>query len=343
MSIYEKINAAETRKAIIHQNEGCLSFGIRFLDDAFVSIQKTDLITLSSYSGVGKSTLATNIAMLNAAKGVRVFYFALEAGPKEVSIRISYKLAAEKYFRDLNRKNIDIKYLFYKRDCIDRTFMKYALAAEKDAENLYKNLTIIYRDSAAYTVKDFLEEFLILDVEADLIIIDHINYFDADGRTTEYSLLSEAMKAIRDKVLLHQIPCIVVTHLNRPDRKIKRIVPDLDDLHGSSNIGKISTGSFFISRDPDASINGDLPTLIRIAKNRDNGSSVNYVAQMLFDESLNSYKEDYMLFRLKNFDTEMEEIKKENMPCWAKGAANGREIPTTTKVTSKCQMDLGYK
>ena len=170
-----------------------------------------------------------------------------------------------------------------------------------------------------------------------------LDTFDADGRTTEYSLLSEAMKAIRDKVLLHQIPCIVVTHLNRPDRKIKRIVPDLDDLHGSSNIGKISTGSFFISRDPDASINGDLPTLIRIAKNRDNGSSVNYVAQMLFDESLNSYKEDYMLFRLKNFDTEMEEIKKENMPCWAKGAANGREIPTTTKVTSKCQMDLGYK
>ena len=343
-SIWQKFDAIEARKAIKEQNEGAMSFGVKFLDDAFISLQKTDLITLSSYSGVGKSTLATNIALLNAAKGVRVFYIALEAGDREVNIRANYKLAAEKYFRDLNRpRNIKVKYPLYKRDKIDPIFLPYALAAEKETPIIYKTLTIIHKNQSSYTLKNFIDEFLILDMEAELIIVDHLNYFDSENeKSSEYTLLSEAIKEMRNRVLLHKIPIIVVTHLNRPDRKIKRIVPDLDDLHGSSNIGKIATGSFFISRDLEVSDSNDYPTYIRIAKNRDNGGSVGYAARMLFDESSNSYSDKYELFKLKDGDTRIEVVEKDKLPFWAEGAINGREISATTKATSEYQRDLGY-
>jgi len=319
------ISAEQNRLQIEEDSKQLSFFGISCLDDCFVGIKKNDLIVCGAPSGTGKTEILTNIACNNASKGKKVYFFALESYPREIERRIAYKIASNKFFEDENRPKIRISFMAYENNMVDKAFKPYAIFGETEAETLYReNLKICLRGKNGYNVNHFVEEFSELNLLADLILVDHINYFDQIGKMSEYENLTYAAKKINEMVNIHSVPVIVAAQLNRNWTKDKPIVPDLDSIHGTSNIAKEATKVFFITKNKSENqprANYLSPTYIHAAKNRSNGDTNKYVLEVNFDFRNNSYEQNYFIGELSYDRTSINKyLQFENKPCWAKSA-----------------------
>src|SRR5207302_723892 len=83
------------REERIEEGERLLTFGVEFLDLMLGGIALFDLILIGAKTNRGKTELATIIATMNAARGKRVHYIALEAEDIEIERRTKYKLLAK--------------------------------------------------------------------------------------------------------------------------------------------------------------------------------------------------------------------------------------------------------
>lgn len=318
-----KFNAIENRKKIENDSKGLLSFGISFLDDCFLGIKKNDFVCIGADSGLGKTELSANIACYNAQKGKKVYFYALESYEREIERRIAFKIASNKYYHDANRKHFDVSFPLYENNKIDKAFLPYAIYGEQEAERIYsENLNIVMRSIKGYNVNHFVEEFQELNLLADLIIIDHINYFDNVGKMTEQENLTYASKKINEMVNLHNVPVIVITHFNRSVKNPNQIVPDIHNIHGSSNLAKESTKIAFLSREKKEDDNPYLfPTFIYPSKFRGMGSINNYVGCVNFDIRTNRYDSNYIVGRLSFDKSKIDEyLQGYKIPFWAKNA-----------------------
>jgi replicative DNA helicase len=298
-----------------------LKFGVSFLDDCFLGIRKTDLIAIGAESGTGKTQLGTMIASNVAAKGKRVHYFALEAYKREIELRIVYQIAAEKYFSDPERIHFPVAFHLFENNLINKHFKPYAVYGAETAEKIYSgNLNIIHRGVAGYNINHFVEEFDRLSLESDLIILDHIGYFDEVGNSGERKSLSLAAKKTNEMVNLYEVPVIMITHLNRPLRGSEALVPDLHSVHGSSDIAKESSKVAFIGRDRTDKKNNEwiFPTYIYPAKFRGFGAIDNYVGCIDYDIRKNQYSDSYVVGLLNRGKTGMTYLQYERKPWWAK-------------------------
>ncbi|MFN7455171.1 MAG: hypothetical protein ACK5RO_10995, partial [Pseudobdellovibrionaceae bacterium] len=75
--------------------KGITRFGISFLDEALDGILPIDLVLFGASSGVGKTSLVSDIAYKNAALGKRVYGIFLEAFEGEIELKNKYKLLAQ--------------------------------------------------------------------------------------------------------------------------------------------------------------------------------------------------------------------------------------------------------
>ena len=315
------INAKKTRERIVAESENDLGFGIQFLDDCFLGIRKNDLITIGAESGYGKTELATLIACNNARKGNSVYYFALEAHEREIELRIAYKIASHKYYTDKPQRQFPVSYPLYVTNKIDSGFMPYAIYGEEETERLYKeNLFIIHRGIEGYNVNNFIEAFKSLDVLADMIIVDHINYFDTIGSMNERRNLSYAAKKINEMVNIYEVPVIIIAHLNRPEKNSERIVPDQHSIHGSSDITKESTKVIFIAKEKkerDTEEKYIYPTIFYPAKFRGMGMMEKYIGLVDYDIRTNRYEKKYIVGKLNYNITGYKYLQGDNKPFWA--------------------------
>jgi hypothetical protein len=159
-----------------------------------------------------------------------------------------------------------------------------------------------------------------------------LHYVDADeDKRNDTDELGETMKTIRDMVLITGTPVILVAHLRKKNEISKRLVPTLDDFHGSSNITKIATQVITINPATGAPCRseGDLktiespkwylaPTFISVLKDRRAGAPP-FVAVQMFDKRTRRYADEYSLGWLKKGGTEWEPIKPSDRPGWATG------------------------
>lgn len=299
---YVKIPTSAERCALerelrVERAKKILPFGVGYLDKALGGIFKNDLIVLSGPTGSGKTELACHIASFNAQLGVRVVYFALEAENMEIESRAKFKIAANKYFSIPSKERDYIDGVCYRNwymDCIGEKFKPYEDYAEKTFINSYGTLTTIYRENE-FTVNMLQKKMLALKSETDLFVIDHLDYFDHE-ETNENKAVTSTLKRIRDLALLTGVPVILLCHVKKTDRRTRPLVPELDDLMGSSNISKISTKAVIIAPDysgvPSTKKSG---TFFRAGKFRVDGSVSRYIARCEFDIEENRYSKDFSL------------------------------------------------
>jgi hypothetical protein len=76
----------------VERSKNELKYNHAFLDDLLRGIAVNDLIVLGAETGAGKTEFARAIAASNAKQGRRVYYFALEAEPKEIERRTKYAI-----------------------------------------------------------------------------------------------------------------------------------------------------------------------------------------------------------------------------------------------------------
>ena len=317
----ERLTGEEAERAALVAKE--IPYRVKFLDDALGGILPHDLVLIGSTTGAGKTALASMIAENAAAAGKRVHYFALEAEPREIERRIKYRCVAH-YLesRSFMAGLVQCTYRNWYRGKL-RPFIDYEANAEIEAAIAvrYKTLHTYYRGTDFGTA-DLERLFLAVQEQTDLIILDHLHYVDIDDAVSENAAQKRLVKRVRDLSLGMGKPIILVAHLRKKQGgRVHRVVPELDDFMGSSDITKIVTQVILLARASQENTQPFLwPTYVQVAKDRMDGVRP-YVALMLFNERNGRYDDSYTLGRLSFAGDEWKELPEKERPRWARAEA----------------------
>lgn len=310
------------RKLRIENGKDVLSFGIQFLDECLGGIYKNDLIIVGAKTGFGKSQLASLIALENVKIGKRVHVFALEAEEYEIERRIKYQLIADKFFKLQNRPPVKLNYMDWYYGKIDSHLD--AIEEEVDEElQKFKTLHTFYRQGD-FDIKDFERLALGLKNETDLFIIDHLHYFDYDDQN-ENKAVKETVKRIRDCALITGKPVILIAHIRKTDKRLKQLIPDIEDFHGSSDIGKIGTKAITIAPCYEEHPGIHRKTYFQVLKCRVDGARQGMTGLLSFNVNHHKYERQYYLGKLSFDGSEFKSFNFNQMPFWATNAIAGKE------------------
>jgi KaiC/GvpD/RAD55 family RecA-like ATPase len=297
-----------------------LRFGIDFLDHALRGIFPDDLVLIGSPSGVGKTQICCNIAQANLEDGKKVHYIALEASEFEIERRLKFPLVLSAYLADKDRPKLFKKINF--TDWILGEFKNelalYEDQVEKYFESAYRDL-FVFNKQERFTVDDLISAVHYCASDTDLILVDHVHYFDFDD-DNENRAIKEIAKTVRTLALEEQKPIVLVAHLRKRDKANDEIVAGLEEFHGGSDLFKIASRVITVAPGKMTS-DGLYETFFRTPKNRFDGGVTRFIAKEFFNPKTREYEKGrYQLGwaeqkRARGF----EELDRSLYPDWAKG------------------------
>ncbi len=308
------------REKRVSSGKKLLSFGVSFLDDALGGIRSNDLVVIGAQTGKGKSQLAMLIALHNCRAGKTVHYFALESEKHDIARRIRFQVLADSFYKDPYRPpGLFLDYQDWVLGKLDEQLKRYE--DEIDLSPLFQNLHIYYRTSD-FTAEVFQNTFFGIKEETDLVIVDHLHYFDFID-SNENRATKEIMKTIMDCVQIVERPVVLISHVRKRDKRTNQLLPDIEDFHGSSEISKICSKAITLAPAPqemDPLKQQDSlgsKTLMSILKNRTDGSRVGWVACLGYIYGSQSYQTRYALGRLSYMGDAFKEVSPSDVPKWA--------------------------
>lgn len=301
--------------------EGILPTGVPFLDDAMGGLTRNSLMLVGAYTGTGKTQLVAHIAHNVAGSGKHVHFFALEAEPMEIQRRMKYRVVREMAhaagIRGLN-------YVDWAQGRFDDKLTKVEVDATEYLGRCYGTLHTYYRRFTDFTPQWFRKQVEAIKDKTDLIIVDHLHYFDLDPHAPEHAAMKDCVKAIRDCSLITGKPVILVAHLRKKDRGSSAALPELDDFHGTSDISKIATHAVVMApgKVEEADQKAGLwPTYMRVAKLRLDSARTRYLGIMRFNSATQHYEDGYSLARWwERIETPEPLEFRDDLPGWARHA-----------------------
>lgn len=296
-----------------------LSFGVKFLDDAMYGIMPNDLVLIGAPTGIGKTELCVQIALANLENGKRVHFIALEAEPFEIERRLMFPMIADAYWLDKDRPHFKNK-LNMTAWILGRygnEIKKYEEPVLDVFKNAFHNMFTFYKHDK-FGIDELIKNVMDVHENTDLIIIDHIHYFDWDDENDNRAI-KNITKTVRDIAIEIGRPIILVAHLRKRDRAAKELCPGADEFHGSSELTKIATKIITIASAGTIS-DGMYETYFRIAKNRVDGSVTRFLGKIGFDYKRRKYCSTYQIgfSNAEKFDEILE------YPDWGR---DSRQIP----------------
>lgn len=308
-------SAFDEVQARMRNRHRLLTFGVDYLDDAMYGIMPNDLVLLGARSGAGKTQFCCNVAMANANAGKHVHYIALEAEHWEIERRIKYQYVAEEFFKDPDRPDIDLRFSRWMMGDLVEKLGFYEAAAAKRMEKL-TNLHIYYKHGD-FGLKDMTKLVTEVSEETDLIIVDHVHYFDFDDENENHAM-KQIAKTARMLTLEQGKPMILVSHLRKRDRFADDMVPGLEEFHGSSDLYKIATKAITLAPGAWGS-KGKFETFFRIVKDRWDGSVTRYIASCNYIQREGRYEKGYRIGAAEQKrGQEFAELDQSSRPSWTK-------------------------
>lgn len=302
------------RELRVENGKHHLTFGVPFLDECLGGIFNNDLIILGAKTGFGKSQLASLIAMESVKLGKRVHFFALEAEEYEVERRIKYQYIAERFYKLQSRPPFKLNYMDWYYGKLDKYLDAIEIEVQEQLRSL-ENLHTYYRHGE-FDIKEFERIALAIKSQTDLIILDHLHYFDYDDQN-ENKAVKDTVKRIRDIALITGKPIILISHVRKTDKRIKQLIPDIEDFHGSSDIGKIGTKAITIAPCYEEKASNHRKTYFQAVKCRVDGSRQSMTGLLAFNTSHHKYERQYYLGKLSIDGTEFKPFSFNEMPHWA--------------------------
>jgi replicative DNA helicase len=230
-----------------------IATGFEGIDKLTGGFQKANLIVLAARPGVGKTSLALNIAHHVSVAGHAVAIFSLEMSAEELGERLmcssarvsSHKLRTGSLSPDDHAKLVQ-------------------------AAGVLEKAEIFIDDTAGLNMFELRTKARRLQAKQplDLVIVDYLQLMSGDGRADnrqqEVSNISRAMKQLAREL---SVPVIAVSQLNRaPEARADR-EPQLADLRESGAIEQDADMVMFIYEDPsDPASKGVVK--VKIAKHR---------------------------------------------------------------------------
>jgi replicative DNA helicase len=213
--------------------------GFPDLDDALAGMQKSNLLILAARPGVGKTSLATNIAQYVAVNLKRpVGFFSLEMSKEELVDRLLVGQA-------------DIDAWKLKTGKLDETdFTKLSNAMGELAE-----APLYIDDTPALSVLEMRTKARRLQVEngLDFLVVDYLQLArsrNLENRVQEVSEISQGLKNLAREL---KIPVMVLSQLSRAIETRGGKKPQLADLRESGSIEQDADVVMFLWREDEES------------------------------------------------------------------------------------------
>ncbi len=235
------------------QGEGLrgVATGFKDLDDALAGMQRSNLLILAARPGVGKTSLALNIAQNVAVKYKRpIGFFSLEMSREELVDRLLVAQA-----------DIDAwKLKTGKLDEEDFTKLSNAMGELAEAP-LYID------DTPGLSILEMRTKARRLQVEAgiDFLIVDYLQLAHSrnlENRVQEVSEISQGLKNLAREL---KIPVLALSQLSRAVETRGGKKPQLADLRESGSIEQDADVVMFIWREDDEKLEN---VVLDIAKHR---------------------------------------------------------------------------
>jgi len=225
--------------------------GFPDLDDALAGLQQSNLLILAARPGVGKTTLAMNIAQYVAVELKRpVGFFSLEMSREELVDRLlvaqadidAWKLKTGKLSED--------------------DFSKLS-----DAMGVLAEAPLFIDDTPALSVLEMRTKARRLQVESglDFLVVDYMQLArsrNLENRVQEVSEISQGMKNLAREL---KIPVLVLSQLSRAVETRGGKKPQLSDLRESGSIEQDADVVMFLWREDDENSEN---MMLDIAKHR---------------------------------------------------------------------------
>ncbi|MGC8780352.1 MAG: replicative DNA helicase, partial [Anaerolineae bacterium] len=262
----------------LHRHKGDLlgvPSGFSKLDKLLGGFQKSDLIILAARPGVGKTSLALNIAV-NAAKryGQRVAFFSLEMSSEQLVQRL---LAAE---TGINQQRLRLG------EINDDEWPILMEAAGVLSETL-----LFIDDTPAVSALELRTKARRLQAEhgLDMVIVDYLQLMRSDtrseNRVQEISYISRSLKSLAREL---EVPLIALSQLSRAVESRSDHKPVLSDLRESGAIEQDADVVMFIYREDMVKENTERKNIadIIVAKHRNGPTDT---VPLYFDKTLTRF------------------------------------------------------
>jgi len=224
----------------LHKRSGGLRgvpTGFKDLDDALAGLQKSNLVILAARPGVGKTSLALNIAQfLSVNEKLPIGYFSLEMSKEELVDRLLVAQA-------------DIDAWKLKTGKLDEAdFTKLSNAMGELAEgNLYID------DTPALSILEMRTKARRLQVEhgLELLVVDYLQLArsrNLENRVQEVSEISQGLKNLAREL---KIPVLALSQLSRAVEQRGTRRPQLADLRESGSIEQDADVVMFLWREEE--------------------------------------------------------------------------------------------
>ncbi len=228
-----------------------LATGLQDLDASLAGLQRSNLIILAARPGMGKTTLALNVAQHVAVQThKKVGIFSLEMSREELVDRLLVAQADIDAWR-LKTGRLD-----------QQDFLKIS-----DAMGVLAEAPIFIDDTPGMGISEMRTKArrLMMEQHVDLIIMDYLQLSHGrtqDNRVQEVAEISQGLKNIAREL---RIPVLAVSQLSRAVESRGEKIPQLSDLRESGSIEQDADVVMFLYRkDDDVRENIN----IKIAKHR---------------------------------------------------------------------------
>jgi replicative DNA helicase len=243
-----------------------LPTGLRDLDKLLGGLQKSHSVVIAGRPGMGKSSLATQIALhIGKRFEARSLLFSLEMSAKELTRRL---ISAESGIPEARLKTANIR---------EDEWPGYYAAIQTVSA-----LPIVIDDAGSLTPSQMRTKAMKLYLEQglDLIIVDYLQLMRGDGkyngnRVQEVSDLSRSCKLLAREL---NIPVISLSQLSRACEQRGDKRPMLSDLRESGSIEADADEVLFIYRDEIYNPDTKFPSIAEIIVAKHRGGPTNCVS-----------------------------------------------------------------
>jgi replicative DNA helicase len=211
--------------------------GFKDLDDTLAGMQRSNLLILAARPGVGKTSLALNIAQNLAVKYKRpVGFFSLEMSKEELVDRLLVAQADIDAWR-LKTGKLD-----------EEDFTKLSNAMGELAE-----ASLFIDDTPALSILEMRTKARRLQVESgvELIVVDYLQLARSrqlENRVQEVSEISQGLKNLAREI---KVPVLAISQLSRAVEQRGTRKPQLADLRESGSIEQDADVVMFLWREEE--------------------------------------------------------------------------------------------
>jgi replicative DNA helicase len=212
--------------------------GVKDLDDALSGLQDSNLVILAARPGVGKTSLALNIAQFAAVENkIPVGYFSLEMSNLELVDRM---LVSQANIDAWKMKTGNLK---------DEEFVKLSEALGVMAES-----PLYIDDTPGISILEMRTKARRLQIEhgLKLVVVDYLQLAVGNGkydsRVQEVGAISQGLKNLAREL---RVPVLALSQLSRAIEQRGTKVPQLSDLRESGSIEQDADVVMFLYREND--------------------------------------------------------------------------------------------